>query len=54
MSAGYVADRIDHRENDQSEGQCNAHVRDRATAGAVDHNCAGAREHETEGANEFS
>lgn len=46
MRAGYVSKCVDHRENDQSECQCDADVRDGAATGFVDHDGAGAGEDE--------
>ena len=53
VRAGDIAERVDHREHDESEGERDADMRDRAAGGVVDDDRAGAREDEGEGAEKF-
>ena len=53
MGARDIADRVDHRQDDQSEGQGHADVRDRAARHIVDDNGPGAGKDEAERAEDF-
>jgi hypothetical protein len=53
VRAGNVADGVNHREDDEAEGQGDADVGDRAAADVVDDDGAGAGEDQGEGAQEF-
>src|SRR5882724_70949 len=53
MGAGYIADRINHCEHNQTEGQRDANMRHRATGRFVDHDCACPSEDESECPDEF-
>ena len=52
MGAGDIADRIDHREDDETKGQRDANMRNRA-ADVVNYNRARARENQRECADRF-
>src|SRR5438128_1757711 len=53
VRAGDVAQRVDHRRNNESKRERDADVRDRAAAEVVDHDGRRAGEHEDECANGF-
>lgn len=54
MRPRYVADRVDHREDDESKSQRDTRVCDRAAGHVVDHDRARAREDESERSEKFS
>ena len=54
MRPGDVADRVDHREDDEAKGQCNPGVCDRAARHFVDHDRARPREDEGKRSEKFS
>ncbi len=54
MCAAHVAQRVNHRQHDEAEGQRDADVGDRAAAGFVDDDRARPGEDEGERAEEFS
>ena len=49
-----IANRVDHREHDQTECQRDSDVRNRASAHLVNDDRSSPSEHEREGADEFS
>ena len=53
MGAGDIADGVDHRHDDQAEGQGDADVRDRAARRVIDNNRPSAGEHKAERAENF-
>ena len=54
MRPAHVAERVNHRENDESKRKCDTGVRNRAIAGVVDDNRPGPGEDESECSKTFS
>ena len=53
MRAGNIAERVNHRQHDQTKSERNAYVRDDAAAYLINHNCARAGENERKRTDEF-
>jgi hypothetical protein len=53
MGTAHLAKGVNHRHNDEAEGQRNARVTDHAATDVIDDDGSGAREDEGEGAEEF-
>ena len=54
MCAADIAERVNHRQHNEAEGERDANVRNRAAADFIDDDCARPGKHEGERAKEFS